>query len=53
MDEEDLDQIIGILNSKEESPAQEVYSEINSPSDTYPSSQKPSLPIANQMHKAD
>ena len=53
MDEEDLDQIIGILNSKEESPVQEVYSEINSPSDTYASAQKPSLAIAHEMHKAD
>ena len=53
MDEEDLDQIIGILNSKEESPAQEIYTEINSASDTYPSGQKPSLSVAHQMHKAD
>ena len=53
MDEEDLDQIIGILNSKEESPAKEVYTEINSASNTYPSEQKPSLSVAQQMHKQD
>ena len=53
MDEEDLDQIIGILNSKEESPAQENYTEINSASDKYPSEQKPTQSVAQQMHKTD
>ena len=53
MDEEDLDQIIGILNSKEELPANEVYSERNQASDTFPSGQKPSQHMAQQMHKVD